>query len=118
MHKFFRELFRFIRFTMIALGCVLWINTWGFWPMLIVLGGANLFGMLLERVEEKKVLYAIMVTIALLLIGIFYLGAPVAAWISWGPVQGVVFFIVTVAGYTYMYLDQMAEKKAKNEVPG
>jgi len=83
---------------MIILSLYFWINAWGIWKAVLVIGGFYLFAYLVSRSKDRKVRGCLLSLVALLLLLLMLGGVVVAAWQLWSPLQSIVLGVIMVIG--------------------
>ncbi|HBA36310.1 TPA: hypothetical protein DCZ15_00360 [Candidatus Falkowbacteria bacterium] len=91
--------------TLMAVGAVLWFTAWGWISALAVFGGMNFFGILTKQVREGSGAFYIVGLVTILLMVVFYVGAPVAAWLVWGHLEGIAYAMISIIGLVFLVRD-------------
>jgi len=90
-----------------------WISYRGFWPVLILFIVIQVVNLISERFEHGSRAWYGWSSIVLAGGALLFLGAPVAVWLKWGWVQGVIYGLVTIWGLTRFLVDEWRDVKAR-----
>jgi len=101
-----RKLFFFV-ISIVGVG--LWVASGAWMVGVISFVGILLLGILMDKTRQGSLPWWLVVALIVCCLIVLYLGAPVVAWFVWGPWEGFIYGVITVAGLCMSARDAVVE---------